>query len=230
MSVQADKYQVGVNVTNAQNFTIQATGDGTLRIFRGGEDSPLSEVLRIEADGQLTSFKGEFAKTGDFKFRQAAAPDPGWIVANGGTIGSTASNATNRAGNDTFNLFVRWWTDYTDAQLPILTSAGAASTRGNSAQADWDANKRLSVFDMTDDRFPVGANGAGTINGTKYADTLKDHTHTVASTAGQSTGGTTGLIITTSGAPQGGFTSSGASGGATKNLPPRLGMLPCYKL
>jgi hypothetical protein len=106
--------------------------------------------------------------TGELKpFARAAAP-AGWVAGDGSTIGNAGSGAT-RANVDTLSLFTAWWTDYTDAQLPILTSAGGASTRGASAAADWAALKRLTVFDVRE-RF-IRMAGPTSINGTKYAAT-----------------------------------------------------------
>lgn len=103
-------------------------------------------------------------QTGDFKFVMRAAAPTGWIVGNGSTIGNVGSGAT-RANVDTLALFTAWWAEYTDAQLPILTSAGGASTRGASAAADWAALKRLTVFDVQD-RVPR-ASGSVQGNGLK---------------------------------------------------------------
>lgn len=72
----------------------------------------------------------------------------GWIWRNGNTIGSAASGATNRANADTYALYALLWATYPNAVLPIQTSAGAASTRGANALADFNANKRLPVIDM----------------------------------------------------------------------------------
>jgi microcystin-dependent protein len=68
----------------------------------------------------------------------------GYIWANGKTIGNASSNATGRANADTLALFSIYWT-YSAATLPIFTSAGALSTRGSTAAADFSANKAISI-------------------------------------------------------------------------------------
>jgi hypothetical protein len=73
---------------------------------------------------------------------------PGYVSANGLTIGNAASNATNRANADTQFLFSFVWLICTNAACPIYTSAGSASTRGVSAAADFAANKALAVPNM----------------------------------------------------------------------------------
>lgn len=72
----------------------------------------------------------------------------GWLLCSGLTIGSAGSGGTARANDDTQDLFEALWADYTDALLPIYTSAGAGSTRGANAAADWAANKRISLPDL----------------------------------------------------------------------------------
>lgn len=71
----------------------------------------------------------------------------GYVWENGTTIGDASSNATGRANADTFDLFSLLWSSTTDVNLPIFTSAGASSTRGVSATADFNAHKRLSLPD-----------------------------------------------------------------------------------
>jgi hypothetical protein len=71
----------------------------------------------------------------------------GWLRVNGQTIGNAASGATGRANADTRHLFRKYWNDYDNTALPIQDSTGAASTRGASADDDFDANKRLPIYD-----------------------------------------------------------------------------------
>jgi microcystin-dependent protein len=72
----------------------------------------------------------------------------GWLLCSGQTIGSASSGATARANADTQALFNALWADYTDAEIPIFTSGGAASIRGVDAATDWAANKRISLPDL----------------------------------------------------------------------------------
>ncbi|MCW5737995.1 MAG: hypothetical protein KIS73_27990 [Enhydrobacter sp.] len=71
----------------------------------------------------------------------------GWVMGSGRTIGDGASNATERANADTQALFTLLWNDYADAELPVTTSGGGASTRGASAAADFAAHKRMTLPD-----------------------------------------------------------------------------------
>jgi hypothetical protein len=68
-----------------------------------------------------------------------ATGDSGFVRANGRTIGSATSGATERANSDTQSLFEYLWT--ADANLSVSTG------RGGSANADWVANKTIALPD-----------------------------------------------------------------------------------
>lgn len=69
----------------------------------------------------------------------------GFVAMNGLTIGNASSNATGRANADALFLFAANWLSLSNTQCPILTSAGAPSTRGANAVADFNANKQLTL-------------------------------------------------------------------------------------
>lgn len=77
--------------------------------------------------------------TGDIKVSYGTSPLTGWVRANGRTIGSATSGATERANLDCQALFQYLWT--ADANLAV--SGG----RGASANADWTANKTIALPD-----------------------------------------------------------------------------------
>lgn len=70
-----------------------------------------------------------------------AAPE-GYVLAGTGSIGSASSAGTLRAHADALALFQTFWNNFSDTICPVTTGRGA------SALADFDANKRLTVFDM----------------------------------------------------------------------------------
>lgn len=67
-----------------------------------------------------------------------------WLLLDGGTIGSAGSGASRYANAKALNLYQKLWSN---TNLAIFTSAGAASTRGATVQADFDAAKRLALPD-----------------------------------------------------------------------------------
>lgn len=201
-----------------------------VRAVNTNDSSALSQADQIAA---LQAAIATAGITGEFKWFALTTAPAGWVVGNGNTIGSAASGAT-RANADTQPLFNAWWSAFLDAQLPILTSAGAGSTRGASAAADWAAGKRLTVFDMRD-RFIRGG-GLGYAIGTKYAATeVWDNfgtgsaivtPGTLASTVNADGGGSATLGYNLV-APTGSGTSSIQT---AKVRPLNIAMLGCFKL
>lgn len=62
------------------------------------------------------------------------------------TIGSAASGA-HLAYDWLQFLFIHLWSNYSNSQCVLLTSAGVSTARGASAAADWSANTRLTLPD-----------------------------------------------------------------------------------
>lgn len=124
-------------------------------------------------------------QTGDIKVRYGTGSHSGWVRANGRTIGSATSGATERANSDTQSLFEYLWG--ADANLSV------SSGRGASANADWVANKTIALPDWRgrviaglDD---MGASAAGRLTSSYFGATattlgaaggLESHTLTKA--------------------------------------------------
>lgn len=188
---------------------------------------------KIVGDGEITGATNTVPTGTPMVFLRKTVPT-GWIAADGSvaTIGNVGSGAA-RANADTLNLFTEWW-GFSDAQLPIFTSAGGASTRGVSAAADWAAGKRLTVFNIAG-RFLRAAGTINTltfVNGNTYADTLKDHNHAITQMVGlPGSGGTSGYTYNNAGtgAPLGAGTTQ-STGGAAETAPVSIAGLPCVKL
>lgn len=102
--------------------------------------------------------------TGDIKARYGTGAHTGWVRANGRTIGSATSGATERANSDTQALFEYLWA--ADANLSV------SSGRGSTANADWVANKTIALPDWRgraiaglDD---MGSSAAGRLTSTYF--------------------------------------------------------------
>ncbi|UVO33948.1 hypothetical protein KUL72_20760 [Bradyrhizobium arachidis] len=80
------------------------------------------------------------AATGDLKVAYGTSVLSGWVRANGRTIGSATSGATERANADTSALFAYLW----GADANLAVSGG----RGASAAADFSANKTIALPDL----------------------------------------------------------------------------------
>jgi hypothetical protein len=116
---------------------------------------------------------------------------PGWVKRRGGTIGNAASGASTRANADTQRLFVHYWNTFNNTEKPILNSNGTLGTRGANALADFNANKRMPLWDSRT-RFHRGADdGLGfdvsLMVGASQDDALKEHSHTGNITLGTAT-------------------------------------------
>lgn len=79
-------------------------------------------------------------QTADYKFRHGTGAHAGWVRANGRTIGSGASGATERANADCENLFLYLW----GADPTLVVSGG----RGGNAASDWAAAKTIALPDI----------------------------------------------------------------------------------
>ena len=65
----------------------------------------------------------------------------GWVIADGSTLGSTASSADN-ASDTNISLFFHLWNTFSNTEAPVVEGRGA------SAQVDWDANKSITLPDL----------------------------------------------------------------------------------
>jgi hypothetical protein len=231
------------------------TGASTLNLGAGSfpitnpDGSPLGEgaivgggIFEVVDDGtenyQLISASQEaqssagLLTTGAFQFRPTSETIAGWIVANATTIGNTGSGATQLAGPTAANLFAWHWNLFSDTQCPVFTSAGAPTTRGANAAADFAALKQIQVFDKRGNGeigidtmggaatarltgVPV-TSGALTTPGSVFGENL----HTLIATqipAISSAGGALGVSVSVSGSISG-STTIGA-GGVNVNAP-----------
>lgn len=156
----------GFKITNAAN----GTSDGDYVNVSQLNDVIASIVAATVPTGAVAGFR-------------RLTPPSGWIKENGGTIGNVASGATNRANADTVALFTLLWETFDQTMLPIQNSAGAVTTRGASAAADFAAAKRMPLFD-TRTRFIRGADDGlggdpGIVVGLAQDDELRAHAHSV---------------------------------------------------
>lgn len=177
----------------------------------------------------------------------------GYVLADGRTIGSATSGATNRANADTQALFLLLWNSMADAQAPV--SGG----RGASAAADWAANKTITVPDARgrtsvgkDDMGGTAANritsGGSGVTGTTLGASGGAETHTLTSaqipahTHNLDSGGNSFFLLRTSGGALGLTSGTAATvtasatqansggGGAHNNVQPILVVNKIIKL
>lgn len=121
-------------------------------------------------------------QTGDVKYRYGTGSLSGFVRANGRTIGSASSGASERANVDCQALFEYLW----GADATLVVSGG----RGASAAADWSANKTITLPDFRG-RVLAGLDDMGATSAARLSDILsstslgssggtKTHTLTIA--------------------------------------------------
>jgi microcystin-dependent protein len=100
--------------------------------------------------------------TGDLRLTLKTTATTGWVMFNDGTIGDATSGAS-RANADTQALFTLIFDNILDANAPILTSAGAATTRAaqTNAATAWAANCRISLPKALGRALAVAGSGSG---------------------------------------------------------------------
>lgn len=97
--------------------------------------------------------------TGDMVFSYSTATRAGAVRANGRTIGSASSGATERANTDAEDLFLHLWNNNSN----LAVSGG----RGGSAALDWAANKPIALPDMRG-RGPLGLDTMGNTAASRF--------------------------------------------------------------
>jgi microcystin-dependent protein len=169
-----------------------------------------------------------FFSTGDIKPTLKSIPDSGWLMFDDGTFGSATSGSSNSNSAANLNLFTLLFNSpFTDANIPIFTSGGGATTRAAqvSASAAWAANCRMSLPKALGRAF--GAAGAGSgLTARTLGQTLGEETHLLTLTelpTGIHSSGT-GTATASGGRPNiavtDGTISSGSVSGPGSNFPP----------
>lgn len=106
-------------------------------------------------------------QTGDIDPQPYAGARNGYVRANGRTIGSALSGATERANADCESLYLIYWGRYSDTICPVTGG------RGLSAAADWAAAKPMGLPDWRGSQFiamdGMGNTSAGRLDGVTFS-------------------------------------------------------------
>lgn len=228
-TVGADADTWGAELNTGALAKIKVDLDALAAQGNAEETEQTATIARVDA---LEAADLKMAHTGDIKFGLYSTAPSGWVKADGGTVGNTSSGAT-RANADTAALFSLLWNlNATDS--PILTSAGAGSTRGANATADFVANKRLTLPDFRayfirglDDGRGVDA---GRRLGSSALDTFESHNHLVSPPTASGEAGQGGTTTGTLGGGETVTPYSSGSTGSTETAPKNIAALAVIKL
>lgn len=127
-----------VATVDVTNFQFQ-TGASLSSFPFQSQETQFQELVNRIQDG--------VASTGDVKPTFKTVASPGWLLCNDTTIGNTGSGATT-VGFYTKALYTLLWNNISTIWAPIYDSAGLLTTRGASAEADFNALKRLLLTHM----------------------------------------------------------------------------------
>ena len=189
-SLTASIDTVGPATGTYADWNLNVAGQPGVGIPSGG--AAASVLTKNSANNYDASWQPAAAgawTTGDVKLTFKTVADPGWLMMNDQTIGDAASGAgfANAAAQA---LFVLFYTNCVDADVPILTASGAATTRSSQGPATsaWAAHCRLTLPKTLGREFatagagsgltshPLGSN-TGVESVTQTNTTMASHTH-----------------------------------------------------
>lgn len=151
---------------NTGASTVNLAGLGALNIKTSGGIDPganaivAGQITELAYDGTNaiiynTSVSGSEFSTGDAKITLKTTADAGWVMMDDGTIGSSTSGASTRANDDCEQLFKLLWNNVIDSWAPVVTGRGA------SADADWTANKEITLPRQLGRALSIAGSGTG---------------------------------------------------------------------
>ncbi|HEV2674237.1 MAG TPA: hypothetical protein VGV37_06810 [Aliidongia sp.] len=169
--------QVATSVTHEWLNSVQEEIAGVIETAGETLDKTNNRQLLAAIQQLISSMDGW--STGDVKITLKAAADAGWVLMNDGSIGNAASGATARANADTQALFTLLWTNVSNGNAALQTSAGGAVARGVSAAADFAANRRLVLPAVLGRSLAIAGAGVG-LTARNLGDIAGAETHVLA--------------------------------------------------
>jgi hypothetical protein len=138
----------------------------TGRVIRTIDNLPATSSSSGGGGGGVLPDTGTKIPAGFLMPAHSTGSKDGWVRANGRSIGNELSGATERANEDTAELFYALWTD--DPKLPVTGG------RGNSPEDDFAVGKQITLPDYRG-RAPVGMADmgyldSGRLNGVNFTD------------------------------------------------------------
>lgn len=201
------------------------TDVGGINVDEGMSPGDVNNAIR-EMMAQLKTYSLGATPAGVVDAYIGTTAPSGWLLLDGATLGSAASTATNKS-DDYQALYELLWNSMADAEVPV------DGGRGASANADWVANKKLTMPDGTG-RAIFGKEAAATrltaavsLDGATLGKTggdqlAQNHTHNV-SVVHTNGGATSGPVGATTQQNQVTANPNGTKhGGDSGNVPPAI--------
>jgi microcystin-dependent protein len=162
-----------------QDLRLTIAGSDVLQVTGPGAATPsVFNILSPESLQLAGASIGAFT-TGDVKLTFKTAADAGWVMMNDSTIGDASSNATYANANCSA-LWQLLYNNISDADAPILTSGGSATTRGaqGSAGTAFANHCRLTLPLVLGRALAAAGAGAG-LTSRPLGHALGEETHTL---------------------------------------------------
>jgi hypothetical protein len=145
-----------VSIPFIASYGVRVTTEDAVQLW---SDDGIANLDPVEVE--VTVPVEERVQTGQHIWEPIQGIRAGYVRANGLTIGNASSTATERANDDTEDLFIYLWNALADAQAPV--SGG----RGGSAAADFAANKRITLTNLKG-AIPIGLDDMGAVAGSFF--------------------------------------------------------------
>jgi microcystin-dependent protein len=123
------------------SYRARLTTSAGIEVFDEASVTAIGASSTTTGSGGGSSTSSGF-ETGNIIWEPVTGSKSGWVRANGRTIGSGASSATERANSDTQTLFEYLWNNFSN------TLCAVGGGRGASAEADFNANKAIATYTM----------------------------------------------------------------------------------
>jgi len=162
-----------------QDIRLAVNGADVLQVTGAGAATPsVVNILSPEAL-QIAGVNFGGFTTGDVKLTFKTTADAGWVMMNDSTIGDASSNATY-ANALSSALFILLYNNLADADAPILTSGGAATTRGaQGSAATAFANHCRLTLPLVLGRALAGAGAGAGLTSRALGHAVGEETHTL---------------------------------------------------
>ncbi|MBV8755412.1 MAG: hypothetical protein JO328_21370 [Hyphomicrobiales bacterium] len=166
--------------SGTQDIRLAIAGADVLQVTGPAASTPSVVNILNPNSLEVAGAQAGFATTGDVKLTFKTVADPGWVMMNDSTMGDASSNATYANANCSA-LWQLLYNNIADADAPILTSGGAATTRGaQGSAATAFANHCRLTLPLVLGRALAGAGAGAGLTSRALGHATGEETHTLS--------------------------------------------------